>query len=66
MASYMEEYFQFLDALREEGTVNMFGAAPNLMREFNLDNGDARHILGQWMITFAERHKEEPHEKFNH
>ena len=56
MASYMEEYFQFLDALREEGEVNMFGAAPNLMREFNLDSGDARHILGQWMTTFPERH----------
>ena len=59
MGSYSEDYFIFLDDLREEGSVNMFGAIPNLMGEFGLDSIDARHVLGLWMSTFGERHKGE-------
>lgn len=51
-----EEYFQYLDALRESGITNMFGAAPYLQREFDLTRYDARDILIEWMETFEQRH----------
>lgn len=53
-----EEYFQYLDALRESGITNMFGAAPYLQREFDLTRYDARDILIEWMETFEQRHGE--------
>lgn len=53
-----EEYFEFLDMLRESGVTNMFGAVPYLMEEFDhLAYDEARDILKAWMETFAERHK---------
>lgn len=51
-----ELYFSWLDALRESGKMNMFGAAPYLAREFGLSGNEARAILAQWMQTFAQRH----------
>jgi len=52
-----EEYFQFLDSLRESGQINMFGAGPYLMDAFGLDKRDAREIVLEWMETFSERHR---------
>jgi hypothetical protein len=47
------EYFEFLDDLREEGSVNMFGAAPYLERECReLDIHEARKVLSAWQKTF--------------
>lgn len=47
------EYFEFLDDLRDEGSVNMFGAAPYLESAHReLDIQDARKILGAWQKTF--------------
>ena len=51
-----EEYFQYLDALRESGITNMFGAAPYLQNEFELSRNEARDILIEWMETFEQRH----------
>lgn len=42
-------YFKFLDALRESGATNMFGAAPYLAGAFSLSNSEAREILQEWM-----------------
>ena len=53
-----EEYFEFLDDLRDSDTVNMFGASVDLREEFGLDKIEARKILGQWMDTYDERHPE--------
>ena len=53
-----EEYFQYLDALRESAVTNMFGAAPYLEREFDLTRKDANDILIEWMKTFEQRHGE--------
>ena len=53
-----EEYFQYLDALRESGITNMFGAAPYLQNEFELSRNEARDILIEWMETFEQRHGE--------
>lgn len=48
------EYLEFLDELRESGTVNMFGAGPYLELEFNLSRADAKTILMYWMETFGQ------------
>jgi hypothetical protein len=48
----MKEYFEFLDALREKGSINMFGAAPVLARKFKLDAKQARDVTMAWMKTF--------------
>jgi hypothetical protein len=52
-------YFEFLDDLRESGTVNMFGASVDLREEFNLDKQEARKILSKWMTSYDERHPEQ-------
>jgi hypothetical protein len=45
----MQQYFDYLEALRLSGVTNMFGAAPYLQREFGLSSRQARDILLQWM-----------------
>jgi hypothetical protein len=50
-------HLTYLDALRESGETNMFGAAPYLMSEFLLDKIEARAILSYWMRTFSLRNK---------
>ena len=52
----LETYFAFLDNIREDGKINMFGAAPVLAETYGLDKRDARDILFKWMDTFAQRH----------
>jgi len=54
-----EDYFIYLDILRESGITNMFGAVPYLLEEFpELSEENARKVLKNWMKTFSERHKE--------
>jgi hypothetical protein len=53
------KYLIYLDALRESGVTNMFGAIPYLHNEFpDLSEKEARYILWYWMDTFGERNKE--------
>ena len=52
-----DEHLEFLDDLREMGTINMFGARPNLIAEFGLPKKDAAEILTYWMESFGERQK---------
>lgn len=47
-----DEHLEYLDALRESGTTNMFGANWHLQTEFNLTRHEARQILGYWMRTY--------------
>jgi hypothetical protein len=47
------EYFEYLNALRESGETNMFGAGPYLQKEFGLDKWNARNILFEWMESFS-------------
>jgi len=54
-----DEYFTYLDELRESGETNMFGAASYLTEEFNLDRTKAREVLKKWMDTFKERNPKE-------
>lgn len=46
------EYFEYLDALRDSGVTNMFGAAPYLQEEFGLDRSEARAVLSDWMKSY--------------
>ena len=48
----MEEYFEYLNTLRETGVTNMFGAGPYLQQAFGLTRHEARKVLGEWMNSF--------------
>ena len=48
------EYFSYLNDLRDSGQTNMFGAGEYLERDFNLDKREAREILAKWMKSFDE------------
>ena len=48
----MERYFAYLNALRESGITNMYGAAPYLQEAFNLSRVEARDIVLKWMESF--------------
>ena len=48
----LEEYFEYLDRLRESGVTNMFGAVPYLQAEFpelSSDRARASQVLQLWM-----------------
>lgn len=51
----MEDYFEFLNDLRESGQINMFGAAPVLQEVFGLGRIEAREVLAAWMESFTQR-----------
>ena len=46
---FMNEYFEYLDELREVGVTNMFGAASYLQEEFGLNKNEAKDILIKWI-----------------
>lgn len=52
MVQEYSEYFAYLDALRESGVTNMFGAGPYLMEEYDLSRSEARTVLMSWMQNF--------------
>lgn len=54
----MEEFFVYLDELRESGDTNMYGAGSYLEDEFSMNRKTASYVLKQWMDTFSERHPE--------
>ena len=48
-----EEYFEYLNTLRETGVTNMFGAGPYLQQAFGLSRHEARKVLSDWMKQYA-------------
>ena len=44
----MEEYFEFLNLLRGNGSINMMGAPRELEYAFDLDRAEAREIFSKW------------------
>ena len=54
--AFENEVFEYLDALRESGVTNMFGAGSYICDEFDVSKKDARFLLAKWMSTFSERH----------
>ena len=55
----MRKYFVYLENLRRSGITNMFGAAPYLAEEFDLDMREARKILSAWMSNYDRKDYEE-------
>lgn len=49
-----EQYFNYLNQLRDSGVTNMFGATPYLMKEFSLTKAEAVEVLSAWMRSFEE------------
>ena len=49
----MNEYYGYLNALRDSGVVNMFGAGPYLQEQFGLSRSEARTILIAWMNQYS-------------
>ena len=47
-----QSYKQFLDDLRESGSINMFGAPAVLQQEFGLTKHQAIDIVKTWMEEF--------------
>lgn len=52
MAKTTNEYWIYLENLRRSGVTNMFGAAPYLAEEFDLDMTEAKKILVEWMQNY--------------
>lgn len=48
-----QEVFRFLDALREGGKINMFGAPPYIQEMFGVTREEARTLFGAWTKQFG-------------
>lgn len=44
-----QEYFDYLERLRQTGTTNMFGAGPYLKQQFGITRKEATEVIGKWM-----------------
>ncbi len=55
----VKDMHTFLNDLRDSGVTNMFGAAPYLQAEFNLDKKEARELLAYWMGSYRNPELEE-------
>ena len=51
----MEEYFDYLDALRESGKVNIFGAPGYLQEQFGLSREQAKDVWLAWTMQFKRK-----------
>lgn len=50
----MNKYFDYLDALRESGVTNMYGAVPYLQQEFpelGFNHAQAVYVLREWIYS---------------
>lgn len=47
-------YFEYLDDLRATGHINMMGAVPYLMDEFDITRAEATKVLREWMQSKKE------------
>jgi len=52
-----QDIIDYLNAVRESGKINMFGAVPFIMSEFNLDKKPASAHLSDWMQNFSSYQK---------
>lgn len=48
------EHFEYLNDLRDSGSINMMGAHLVLMDEFGLTRHEARAIVLTWIDTFKD------------
>ena len=52
-----QDYFGYLDTLRDRGVTYMFGATPYLQEEFGLEAGEAKLVLSRWFKSYEEEEK---------
>ncbi len=52
-APMQETISRFLDDLRADGRINMFGAAPVVAETFGLDSATAKRMTVHWMENFG-------------
>jgi hypothetical protein len=50
----MQEYFEYLEDLRDSGSMNMMGAPRELQYEFDLDRAEAREVFSKWCESLRE------------
>tara|TARA_B100000405_G_scaffold83062_1_gene57436 strand:+ start:289 stop:633 length:345 start_codon:yes stop_codon:yes gene_type:complete len=50
----MQEYFEFLEDLRDSGSMNMMGAPRELEYAFGLDRAEAREVFSKWCESLRE------------
>ncbi|QDP68159.1 MAG: hypothetical protein Unbinned1473contig1000_37 [Prokaryotic dsDNA virus sp.] len=44
-----QEVFEYLDRLRNSGAINMFGARPYIVQEFDIPKKEAGELLMKWI-----------------
>ena len=49
------KYHDYLNALRDSGVTNMFGAGAYLQRDFGISRQKAMDILIEWMKSYNKR-----------
>jgi hypothetical protein len=52
-----DRHLVYLDAVRESGVTNMFGASSHIQTRFGLPYKDARDVLVYWMRTFGKENR---------
>ena len=52
-----QEHKNYLDALRESGVINMYGASPYLQDRFGLSRKESKEVLLNWMKSYGENHE---------
>jgi len=56
MGENMNDYFEFLEGLRESGKTNMLGATAFLLKAFpELTKNEARKVLIEWINSVVEK-----------
>jgi len=56
MSTIQEEANSLFDHLREQGSINMFGAASFAEQILCVNRREAQGLLAEWMETFEQRH----------
>ena len=51
---FQEDYFKYLNELRDSGVTNMWGAGPYLEDKFWLTKQEAKDVLVAWIKSFEE------------
>lgn len=49
-----QEYFDYLEELRQSGDTNMYGASPYLQHAFGLNRERAVKVLANWMRAHSD------------
>jgi hypothetical protein len=58
-----QQYFDYLEKLRQSGVTNMYGAATYLIASYGMTKERAIKILTDWMQAHTETRKLAPKEK---